>query len=82
MTLITSDLDRRERERIRLAFFREFRGEDGCASVSVRRDQSSHAWSLKVGYTGSGERLPREFEGLAVEADHTPRAVHAVQYRN
>ena len=82
MTVLTPELSRAERERIRLAFFREFRGTNGCTSVSVRRDKHSEDWYLKVGYTGTGERLPSCFEGLAVQADAAPQAVHAVEYHN
>jgi len=83
MALMTHDSSREQRQAIRLGFFREFRGEDGCTSVSIRKDRETREWYLWVGYTGSGARIDADsYGGLEVRKYAAARAVHAVQYRN
>jgi len=82
MAVAIHELSRAEREEVRLRFFREFRGVDGCSSVSVRKDKESGALYLSVGVSGNGSRLPdRPYAGLEIRRYSAPSAVHAVQYR-
>lgn len=74
-------LSRADREAIRLRFFREFRGDEGCSSAAVRRDKTTGETYLSVGVVGTGARVPAEYEGLSVRAYGTEQAVHAVKYR-
>lgn len=70
---------RSERERIRLAFFREYRRTPGFSSVSVRREPENRQWCVYVGVSGEAD-LPSAFEGLPVIAYHSGVAVHAAAY--
>ncbi len=76
---VASPLSRADSEALRLRFFREYRGEDGCSSVSVRCDETGETY-LSVGVTGTGGRIPTEYEGLHVAQYKAGVAVHAVQY--
>lgn len=67
---------RAERERIRLAFFREYRRMPGFSSVSVRRGPEDHAWCVYVGVTGEAD-LPAAYQGLPVVLYRSGVAVHA-----
>lgn len=75
----TNMLDREERERIRLAFFREFRHLPGFSSVSVREHPMKHDWCVYVGIADDVD-LPATFEGLPVIAYQSGVAMHAVAY--
>ncbi len=72
-------LDRGERERIRLRFFREHCEQPGFSSVSVRPNADKTAWCVSVGVTDDMD-LPSTFEGLPVVSYRTGVAVHAVAY--
>jgi hypothetical protein len=76
---VVSPLSRADREALRLQFFREYRGDGGCSSVSVRREKTGETY-LSVGVNGSGARIPSEYEGLRVAQYKAGVAVHAVQY--
>jgi hypothetical protein len=77
--LTARTLDRAERERIRLAFFCEYRHLQGFSSVSVRRHPDSREWCVYVGAARHVD-LPASFEGLPVIAYPTGVAIHAVAY--
>lgn len=70
--------DRREREAVRLGFFRRYRREPWFSSVSVRPDGSG-AWYLSVGVTAD-PALEDTYEGLPIRPYRTASAVHAVAY--
>lgn len=78
---VFTPLSRADRDAVRLRFFREFRGEHGCASATVRRDKASGEMYLSVGVSDDGVRVPAEYEGLRVRTYRAHTAVHAVQYR-
>jgi hypothetical protein len=73
-------LDRSERETIRLEFFRQFRGAGGCSSVAVRRDKMTGAQYFSVGVVGDASRVPPEYGGLRVQTYAAAPATYAVQY--
>jgi hypothetical protein len=75
----TTILGRDERERIRLAFFREYRDVPGFSSVSVRRHPDRREWCVYVGVSGNAD-LPANFRGLPVTTYESGVAVHAVAY--
>jgi hypothetical protein len=50
MSTVT-DISPGERERIRLAFYRAHRAQEGLSSVGVRRDRERDLWFLDVGTT-------------------------------
>jgi hypothetical protein len=75
----TEQLDRGERERIRLRFFREHGDLAEFSSVSVRPNADKTAWCVSVGVTDDVD-LPSTFEGLPVIPYRTGVAVHAVAY--
>jgi hypothetical protein len=71
------DIGPREREDVRLCFFRRHCDQPALSSVGVRRDVSNGAWYLDVGVTGPLD-LEREFAGLEVRVRATAPAVNAV----
>jgi hypothetical protein len=72
-------LDRQERERIRLRFFHEHCELDGFSSVSVRPNSDKTGWCVSVGVTDDID-LPSTFAGLPVVSYRTGIAVPAVAY--
>lgn len=78
---VLAPLPRADREAIRVQFFREYRGDDGCTSVAVRTNKAKGETYLSVGVSGDGARLPAEYDGLPVYTYKAAPAVHAVQYR-
>jgi len=73
----TVDITSKEREEIRLRFFREHRSQAGFSSVAVRRDRESRDWFLDVAATGTVDVEPT-YRGLEVRVRQTARAVNAV----
>jgi hypothetical protein len=72
-------LDRNERERIRLQFFHEHCELDGFSSVSVRPNREKTGWCVSVGVTDDID-LPGTFAGLPVVSYRAGIAVPAVAY--
>jgi hypothetical protein len=68
-------MDRQRKEEIRIAFFREHRGESGFSSVCVR-DRGDHAY-LDVELTKQIDFV-RAYEGLPVRTTVTAPFVNAV----
>lgn len=62
-------LDRQEKERIRLAFFAKYKGEDGFRSCSLRYNDTEGDW-IHLGVADLAlDWLPEEFEGVSVWAE-------------
>lgn len=72
-------LDRPERERIRLRFFRQHCEQPGFSCVSVCPNAEKTGWCVSVGVTDDLD-LPRTFEGLPVVSYRSGIAVHAIAY--
>jgi hypothetical protein len=70
-------MDRRDREKIRLAFFREHHRDRGFSSVAVRR-AGSEGFCLYVGATRP-LRLEQTYRGLPVRVEQTGTVVNAIQ---
>ncbi len=66
-----------ERERVRVDFYRAYRGQARFSSVSVRRDPEKGGWFLDVGATGPVD-LPPSFRGLTVRVKLAGGAINAV----
>ncbi len=73
----TVDITSKEREEIRLRFFREHRSQAGFSSVAVRRDKETGDWFLDVAATSAIDFDP-SFMGLEVRVKQTAGAVNAV----
>jgi hypothetical protein len=71
------DTNPSEREKVRLAFYREYQNQRGLASVAVRRDGKSDIWFLDVGYTRS-VKVPLSYHGLEVRSKRSAGAINAV----
>lgn len=71
------DITSKDREEIRLRFFRDHRSQAGFSSVAVRRDRETGDWFLDVGATGTLDVTPT-YLGLEVRVKQTARAVNAV----
>jgi hypothetical protein len=76
MSTVT-DISPDEHERIRLAFYRAYRAQDGVSSVGVRRDRERDLWFLDVGTTAPVD-LPKSYCGLEVRVKHVAGGVNAV----
>jgi hypothetical protein len=70
-------LTRAEQDAIRLEFYRAYRGDHGCSSVGVAKDNDDGLY-LSVGLVDDGHRIPREYQGLSVRTYLVTRATHAV----
>lgn len=71
------DITSKEREEIRLRFFREHRSLAGFSSVAVRRDKETGDWFLDVAATDTIDLEPT-YMGLDVRIKHAAGAVSAV----
>jgi hypothetical protein len=73
------DTNPSQREEVRLAFYHEYRAQQGLASVAVRRDRESDLWFLDVGFTGA-VNVPSSFRGLEVRPKQSAGAINAVAH--
>ncbi len=75
--MVSAQLQARERDEVRLGFYRAHKGQSGFSSVALRRDEDDGIWYLDVGATGEVD-MPSSYRGLQVRVKQTSRAVNAV----
>jgi hypothetical protein len=72
-----TDISPREREEIRVDFYRAHRAQPGFSSVAVRRDPERDVWFLDVGATAPID-APSSYRGLVVQVKSAVGAINAV----